>query len=275
MLREVIFILGFFIVSYNAFSYPDEEFFSLERKMKGVKMITEKKHNLKTVSYFNREGFLLREINYYKNNIRSDYKYEYSISDTLLEIRSINNDTEKYNTYKYYYNSLRQCYRFECYFFGDSLGVPFWLCDNFIYKNNQLQSYDIHEPNRNKDLYEKMIEITPEGSLFYYTYRTLFERVIYTYNENIQIKQVYLICADTAVINMTRYSIYQNDKLIDYIHENSEGAGAFMDVPCWNRKCDKVHIRVSYFDKQGNWKKSHFIQEKGKKFRSKRKIEYW
>jgi hypothetical protein len=258
MLRKYIFIGFFLVLSFNAFpNFEIEEFFSLEREMRGVKMITENLFSKwKTVSYFDREGLLLRKINYYKNKMRADYRYEYSISDTLLEIKekehlNINNNPEWYIVSKYYYNHLKQCYKRETYSSSGSSGGA----KNFIYRDEQLYSYEVH------------------SSL----YRGFFYKYVYDYDGNQRTEQMYEVSGDLVSSDGCKStSIYQNGKLVDLIHECDDEHGAFTGVVCWSsEKMNKVHIRYSNFDKRRNWTKSYFITEKGRVFRSKRKIGYW
>lgn len=264
MFRKNIYIWFFLAMSFNAFAnITDEEFFVLEREMRGVKMITENSFSKwKTVLFFDREGFLLRKINYYKNKMRADYRYEYSISDTLLEIKekehlNINNNPEGYTVYKYYYNPMKQCHRFEIYISSRGLENLFVFGDNFKYKENQLQSYERCTYGMN---------------------RTEFvTKYVYIYDDNQRTEQRYEISGDLVFSDGCKStSIYQNGKLVNYIHECDGEHGAFTGVVSWSKeKMNKVHIRYSNFDRRGNWTRSHFVTEKGKVFRSKRKIEYW
>jgi hypothetical protein len=264
MLRKQIFIIIFLTLSFDALSYLDyKDFFSLEREMRGVKKITEKgRFKSKTVFYFDKEGFLLREINYHKNKIWADFRYEYSISDTLLEIKSkeyrnINNEPESYSIHKYYYNSLKQCHRVE-FFSSKNLESPFVWKKNFIYKDNKLQSFD-HYIN---------IDI----------FANCWDKYIYVYEDN-QKTELYYTYEDSVLVDNAPFkitSIYNNGKLTDCISEQSAGRIHIVSgIGSFNSPGNKEHIRYSNFDKRGNWTKSYFITEKGKVFRSKRKIEYW
>lgn len=263
MLRKFAFVVFFFIVSLNAFAYiEDEDFFTLKRNMRGVKVVTEKNFSKwKTVSFFRDDGFMLQKINYYKNEMRADYRYEYSMSDTLLEIkekdyRNINNNKEGYTVRKYYYNHLKQCYRYEIYSSLESLEKPFVIGDNFIYKDGRLQSYERRYPNWSE------IEI---------------DKIIYHYDGDQQTIQKYYVTKDSvSVVDAKTLLIYLNNKLVDYIVESSNEGDIFTGVVCWSdKKMNKMHIRYSDFDKYENWTESYFITQKGKVFRSKRKIEYW
>jgi hypothetical protein len=248
-------------MGFNAFAYFDyDDFFSFDREMRGVKIITEKSFSKwKTVSFFDDKGFLLRKVNYYKNEIRADYRYEYSISDTLLEIKlkeyqNINNNPEEYFAHKYYYNLSKQCHRFEVYSSLRDLEKPFVWGDNFIYQDNQFQSYERHT----------------------YTNETEFTQIVYNYEENQRTEQWYYILEDSIVKEKcVSISLYQGGKLIDFIRKCTDGQSIVSGEVCWDKDCNKVHIQYSNFDKRGNWTKSYFITEKGKVFRSTREIEYW
>jgi hypothetical protein len=263
MIRIYICIGFFLTISFNAFSYFDnEDFFSFNRETQGIKKITEYSKiivrvitfpkRVKIVSSFDEKGFLLRKTHYYKNKIQVDYDYEYSISDTLLVIRGKyqypNDKTEGYIVYKYYYNSLKQCYRFEV-FFSPNLSAPAVFGDNFTYKNNQIQSYEWHN-----------------------NYYTTIYKYFYANNGAQQIKKSYSVSGDSICVDndWSNISIYENGKLTNFIRD-----GGVFGEPCWDETLMKVHIRFSNFDKQGNWTRSYYLTEKGKVFRSKREIEYW
>jgi len=271
MIRKYICIGFFLAISFNAFSYFDyEDFFSLDRETRGIKKMTEYQRNIakfvpffnrvKVVSFFDEEGFLLRETRYRKNNKNKMYvehEYEYSVSDTLLVIkekyRYPNDGTEGFIIYKHYYNSLKQCYRFEI-FFPKDLDTPAVFGDNFIYEDNQIQSY--------------------EWSNFFDT--TIY-KYFYTNDGNQITKKDYFACGDSICGGCDDILIYKNGKLTDFIQDGSNvsGTGTFVGVPCWDKTLSKVHIRYSNFDKRGNWTRSYYLTERGKFFRSKRKIEYW
>ena len=266
VMRQNIFIWFFLAMSFNAFAnISDGKFFFLEREIHGVKMITEKSFSKwKTVSYFDREGFLLRKTNYYKNKTRADYRYEYSISDSLLEIKekehlNINNNPEGYIVYKYYYNPMKQRHRFEVYSSarGLDLDEPLVFGDNFVYEDGLLVSYT----EATEQQYSNGIS----------------QKIVYAYNEKKQKSQK----MNTSGAYTTFYSYLYNisGQLTDFIHEvvNSDNELVVLSgvVVYSKNNTNKSHIRYSNFDKRGNWKKSHFVTEKSKLFRSKRKIEYW
>lgn len=260
MLRKQIFICIFFAVSFNALAQiAVEDFFSPYKKNRGVKMITEDSFSKwKNTSYFNEEGLLLRKVNFFKNKIRADYRYEYSLSDTLFVIKekeyhNLNNDKENHVIYKFYYNHLRKCYRAEVYLSRD-LENPARTYVNFIYQDTLLQSYETYSFSRKED-----------G----------FNKIVYVYDSNQRVEQWHSVYGDSVFTDGCKsISIFQNEKLTDLIQICDEG-GIISGEVCWNSKMNKVHIRFSTFDKRENWERSYFVTERGKVFRSKRKIEYW
>jgi len=260
MLRKHIYTCIFFVMSFNTFAQiAIEDFFSLDKKILGIKMITENSFSKwKTVSYFDDKDFLLRKVKLYKNKIRADYRYEYSSSDTLLIIKekeylNINNNPESNIIYKVYYNHLRQCYRVEIYLSKD-LENPSRIADNFIYQDNLLRSYETYSTRLTEDR---------------------FDRIVYVYDCNQKTEQRYSVYGDSVSTEGCKStSIFQNEKLTDLIQKCDEG-GIISGEVCWNSSMNKVHIRYSNFDLHENWKRSYFITERGKVFRSKRKIEYW
>jgi len=271
MLYKNIFICFFLAMSINALAnITDEDFFVLEREMRGVEKITEQTRNnqVKNISFFDKEGFLLRKISYHRNSIKVDERYEYSISDSLLEIkmqvyRYLNISPEETHTVrKFYYNILKQCYRTETYSSSMNIEVPSGWSTNFIYIDNQLQSYET------------------------YSDTTLQMKTTYTYSENQTIKRTdhyydIIVPVDDSITFVSKSgvstvfltSFYENGKLTDEIHV---GEDAIVGIIWYSaNEQNKSHIRFSNFDKRGNWTKSHFITEKGRVLRSKKKIEYW
>jgi hypothetical protein len=240
----------------------------------GIKKITEKSFSKWTTVYlYDSMGFLIQQLNYYKNRPRADYRHEYTITDSLTtrkqeEYLNIDNNKNRHFTvYKYYYNFQKLC-KMEIYLSSDNLSVPSVLADNFIYRDDLLQSY--------------------ERGRFPYTDEDPPDKIQHIYNEEKQITQK-LICSDISLIvalhspdfafkDTTFYSFIYDEggKISDYVIRSSDKESTFTGVYCWNDvEMNKVHIRYSNFDKRGNWTVSYFITEKGKKFRSKREIEYW
>jgi hypothetical protein len=238
-----------------------------------IKKITEKSFSRwKTIYLYDSTFFLIRQLNYYKNQPRADYRHEYTIIDSMTvrktkEHLNINNNKESHTVYKYYYNFRKLC-KMEIYLSSDSLSVPSILADNFIYHDSLLQSY--------------------ERGRFPHTKKDPPDKILYIYNDAKQmIKE--LICNDISPIvalhspdfaskDTLSHSFIYNEKgqLTDCIIETSDKRGAFTGIVCWsNSTMYKAHFRYTDFDKHGNWTKSYFITERGKVFRSRRKIEYW
>jgi hypothetical protein len=268
-------IVLFFIGIIKCFSQDEiNEFIHLHNyRNPGIKNITETSFSQwKTVYLYDTTGFLLQHLDFYKNEPRGDYRYEYLTTDTVLlrkekEYLNINNNKEHYTVHKYYYNSGGLCEKLEIYF-SDLLLSPSILIDNIIYKDSLLRSYE-------------------RGS-FPRTRENPSDKRMYIYNEKKQITQI-LYCIDVSSVvsqyspdfaskDTTFYSFIYNKegKLTDYITESGDKKSVFTGVICWsNSMLYKTHIRYTDFDKQGNWRKSYFMTEKGKIFRSKRKIEYY
>lgn len=247
--------MGFF---YSSYAFDDDTFYCKNLEHKGIKKITEKIHDKwEVISFFDEKGYLLREINFYKKEIRSDYKYDYVVTDTLLEIRRIDTISKDMNKQKkidkYYYTSLGQCYKRRVYFSSSDNPSHFW--DNFVYENGVLVNY--------------------EESTDWQKRNDISNKVLYKYSEKKQKLQKTEIRneADTTFYS---YVYNQSGQLTDYIQESNNNEVAYSGVVVWsNNKMNKIHIRFSNFDKCGSWTESYFITERGKVFRSKRKIEYW
>lgn len=224
-----------FALALNTFAQiADEDFFSIDRELRGVKKITETKlSRWRNISYYDKEGFIMRQVNKFKNKDRSDYRYTYSINDSLIEIKyeeilNINNEAKDYLIHKYYYNSQKQNIKFEVYS-SRNLLAPFVAGDNFIYNDKKIQSYDRHIDHSKKDGY--------------------LSRYIYIYSGNSCTKQIYDVYEDSISTDDCKItSIYQDGKLTDIIHECDDNQGMFMGVICWSdSEMNKSHIHIYRF----------------------------
>lgn len=237
---------------YSSYASNDDVFYYKNLEHKGIKTLTEKTcDKWEVISFFDEKGYLLREINIYKKEIQSDYKYIYAVADTLLEIKRIDivskdvNKRERID--RYYYTSSGRCYKFRMFF--SEPDNPYHFEDNFVYENGMLVSY-----TKGKEGKTKIVRKYDEK-----------KRKI----QEIEIR-------DKTDTTFYSYVYNQSEQLTDYIQESNNDEVIYSDVPPWsNKKMNKVHIRYSNIDKRGNWTKSYFITERGKVFRSERKIEYW
>jgi hypothetical protein len=245
----LLFLMGF---SYFSYAFDDDIFYYKKLEHKGIKKTVRKTHDKwEVVSFFDEKGYVLRAINFYKKEIRSDCTYEYTITDTLLEIKridAIGKDVRKQKKIdRYYYTSLGHCYKYKVYF--SESDTPSHYEHNFMFENGLLVSYT-------------------QGKIGAIKF-------VYKYNEKKQKVQKLEIRNETDT-TFYSYAYNQLGQLTDCIQESNDNEVIYSDVVVWsNKKMNKIHIRYSNFDKHGNWTKSYFITEKGKKFRSKRKIEYY
>jgi hypothetical protein len=245
----ILVLIGFF---YSFHTFDNDAFYYKNLEHKGIKKITEKTHNKwEAISFFDEKGYLFHEINFYKKEIRSDYKYDYIVTDTVLEIRRIDTINKEVNKQekidRYYYTSLGQCYKHISYFSNSN--NSFHYEDNFIFEDGLLVSYT-------------------QGNIG-------AVKIIYKYNEKKQRIQEMEIRNQT---DTTFYSYVYNKlgELTDFIQKSNNNEVVYSDGAVWScNKRNKIHIRFSNFDKQGNWTRSYYLTEKGKVFRSKREIEYW
>ena len=130
-----------------------------------VKQITETtflKH--KNVSLYDKQGFLLQETSYPTNGDFLKRTYEYIHTNTLLivniqEYQDTNNEkTIKRFTYKHFYNPEKQCCQIK--YYSSDTTSPVVQYDNFIYKDNLLQSYERKRfPFASKDIPDKVIYV--------------------------------------------------------------------------------------------------------------------
>ncbi len=241
--------MGFLLSSYT---HTEDNFYLKKLHLTEIKTTKTKTHDKwEVISFFDEKGFLLRETNFYKKEIKSDYTYEYTIADTLLEIKrvdAIGKDVKKQKKIdRYYYSSLGQCYKYRVYF-GDC-DNPTHYEDNFIFEDGLLTGYS----------QGKM------GAV----------KISLKYNEKKQKTQKMEIRNKTDT-TLNTYVYNQLGLLTDHIMESNNNAVVYSGVVVWsNEKVNKVHIQFSGFDKRGNWTRSYFLTERGKVFRSKREIEYW
>lgn len=220
----------------------------------GIKRTTERTFNSwGVISYFDREGNIERQINIFRNEVRSDYKFEYIVSDTLLEIRRLNtigNRSDSLRIDRHYFTSSGHRYKRRV-FLSSNPDNPALSSDNFVYENELLVSYT-------------------QG-------RNQATKVVYKYNEKRQLVQRILTTDGWTTFFTYRYN--QLGQLTDIIQEvvnSDDDIAVLTGVVVWSsEKTNKVHIRYSNFDRRGNWRRSHFITERGRVLRSRRSIEYW
>jgi len=252
----ILFSMGFFSSSY---AFDNDIFYYKNIEHKGVKKIKKKTYDgWEVISFFDEKGYLLHEINFYKKEIRSDYKYDYIATDTLLEIRRIDTIEKDVNRQKkfdrYYYTSLGQCYKHRVYF-SRSDSPSYWE-DNFVFENNGvLVSYEeATDWQKRNDISNKIV----------HEYNTKKQKV-----RKLEIRNE----IDTTFYS---YEYNQSGQLTDCVQESNNNETVYSGVVVWSdEKKNKVHVHFSNFDKRGNWTKSYFITERGSVFRSERKIEYW
>ncbi len=266
-MKKILFIIGLFFVSVIfAYSQNDiDEYINIHNNEKtiGIKKITTKKSRFigESVFVYDEDGFLLQQLYYIDKKLDGDFRYEYVQSDTLLQVKMknyVNNTNNNYILYVYHYFENNQCNSFNIYHSAESLEVPSTVGYNFIYKNKMLKSYE-------RALYPKREDFPPDKITFFY-------------NEKGQVRQCSYVTEYNNTVDTTLHSYFydENNHLTDYVIKNNDEKTIFTGVVCWSdAMMNKVHIRYSNFDKQGNWTKSYFVTEKGKVFRSRRKIEYW
>jgi len=244
-----LFFVIFFYSLYAQYDFDNGhvDFYSKILEHKGIKKITERTFtHWKAISYFDREGYVLHETNVFKKEMRSDYRFSYTVTDSLAEIRRVdridlNNDGDTLRIERYYYDSSNRCYQYRVYS-SEQDTSRYASRNNFVYEAGMLISYDknILKYNEKKQKVSRL-EVTGYTDSTFYTYM---------YN--------------------------QSGQLTDFIKESHDNTIWYADAPSWsNTRNNKIHIRYSNFDNHGNWTRSYFITEKRKIFYSKRKIKYW
>ena len=237
--------------SSNIFDNFQIDFYSIIQEYKGIKKITKRTTlGWEVLSYFDKKGYVLHQTHAYKNELRSDFIFSFTVTDTLAEIRRVNKidinrrgDTLRIE--RYYYDSSGQCYQFMMSSSDqDTSRYPFR--GNFIYEDRMLISYT-------------------QGS----------RKNTCTYNEEKQLTGR----LEISINNDTTFYTYlynPHGQLTDFIKESPDTTVFFSEAPFWNKtRGNKIHIRFANFDCHGNWTKSYFITEKEMLLNEERKIEYW
>jgi len=240
----------FYTFDYDFFFYSKSW---VHKDLKKITEITGKKKDGKIISSFNNEGYLLQEVYFVEDEIRADYKSNYIVTDTLLEIETISND--KVTTRQYYYTSSGQCYKYRAHSLGSE--KPVYTADSFTYKNGVLVGYI-------------------KGYTNSYIKSILETKVICKYNDKKQKIHEISIFRNDADTTFYTYAYNRFGQLTDYIQESKREDVAYSGTVVWSkRRKNKIHIRFSNFDECGNWTKSYYMTSRGKVFRSERMIEYW
>jgi len=240
---------------------------SLDNKNKNVSEITERLSGKRILghfsrwtykSFFNNDGYIIRQINFYNNKQRADFRYNYFFSDSALIIASfLYSDTTDCLHFNYYFDSLGKYNLFEIYSIRN-LDFPFMIGNEFAYKNNLLLSYNINT-----------INIKGEPSSI--------DTIKFQYDSLGRINRRSIISNIENVISTENFTFFYDvhGRLTDYIQESSDSVGIYLGGVVWSEEREnKVHFRFSNFDKYDNWRKSYYVTEKGEIFRSKRKIMY-
>ncbi|MDR2149002.1 MAG: hypothetical protein LBE91_21385 [Tannerella sp.] len=257
-MKAGIFITLFFLGIFNSIHAFDFTHYFLyppfPEEYKGIKKITEKSSShWKSISFFDETGHLLRQTHAYRKEMMSDFRFNYTVTDTLIEIRRLNTiyinyDSEKLRIYQYLYNASNQCSKHRVCFSNLENPVNFNFRDfrdNFVYKDEMLISCII---GGNQYIYE-------------YNGKKQIERILEIYNKT-----------DTTFFI---YMYNESGQLTDCIQESNNAEAIYADAPPWSEtRSNKIHIRFADFDRRGNWRKSYFITEKRIILKSKRRIQY-
>jgi len=224
----ILFLVGIF---HSSYAFDENIFHDKKLEHKEIRKITEETHNKwESVSFFDEDGYLLHKINSYKKEVRSDYKYDYVITDILLEIRETNtigiDVNEQKKTDKYFYDSLGQCYKYREYY--SDFDNPSFFGDNFVYENGMLISYtkaNFWQKNNNKPT-----------------------KVTFEYNEKKQKIRKIEVANETDTTFFT-YKYNQSGQLTDYIQESNSNDVVYSGVVAWsNEKLNKIpKIRSRFF----------------------------
>lgn len=114
---------------------------------------------------------------------------------------------------------------------------------------------------------------------------TNIARKLFIESGNKSITSKYQITKDTVIRDIFyddkhiehQCYVYDNDKLTSETKIITDTTAVIADVIPWSKKRQYAYtIKYDKFDKHGNWTRSYYVQENGRrKFRSKRKITYY
>lgn len=215
-----------------------------------IEKIEETRYNDWTIcTIFNSESYLTQKISYHKKKKKSDCKYTYSFSDSLITVNSVdtleNESVKRKSTARYYYNILGQMSKYR---FGSSDLVN-------------------HPENRDNFVYNNGILSFTKGAM---------GKIDFKYIYNGRQLLLKLEIRDQKDTTFYHFQYDQLGQLTDEVMESKSTEVCYSDVVVWsNERPNKVHIKYSNFDKNGNWTKSFFVTKKGLKYRSRRYIEYF
>ena len=241
--------------SFESMIYPTSE------KVEHVKEIREMTpQKWTTYRYYDKNGLLIRQTNYYKKQKRADYRFEYRITDSLLIIKEISDDST-YFIKKLHYTPIGQVSKYEI-FSNEDMENPFVLAYNFFYRDGLLYSFDwssaspdtIFPPRKTECFYNhkrQMVRKQETEQYFFKDSQPEFETTSYMYKYD------------------------SKGYLTDEYVETSDKESVFLGMPRWSKEqSNKYHLLFSDYDKYGQWRTSYYLTKKSKLFRSDRKIKY-
>lgn len=220
----------------------------------GIRKISTTTHDKWCIVYhFDRRGSLIREQSFYKGKLKSDYTYDYRIMDSVV-VTSITDMSAPYpklvKKYEDYFSPSGKCYKRRVYMNG-SATVSLYI-DNFVYDGDLLISYE-----------EATAWQKENGNV---------SKVNCYYNKK---KQKILETKSFNGTDSVFYSYNKMGQLTDEIRKSDSLSVLSGIIPYADSELNKVQLTYSNFDNKGNWTKSYYATQEGKKMRSKRKIEYW
>lgn len=197
--------------------------------------------------YFYENGNLLRQINYYKNELRMDENYTYINGINSIKVKQNYTNKKGFSITITNFDSLKKISKSELYFSNDTIN-PVSLRNNFVYSNNgKLISYKSTHIKTNQSV---CLE-------FKYENGQLKEELLYNDCQRLTKKT-------TISYDKMGNPVFEE---IDYQDPNSVITGA---------RSERGMQRYFYvFDKRGNWTKRYFVTSRGQRFlEMKRRITY-
>ncbi len=254
-----IFLINSLLFAFCLLNYSqniEEMYFHKNSMYMGIKKITYTYNSKwKTVYFYNKQGLLERQINCFKNSKRADYHFEHTLTDTTFTIkeREDKEHEESYRICRYLYDKNGNCIKMEV-FSSNKLDIPFVVSESFIYNDDNLLLE-----------YKHNASINWKYKYFYNNKKQKIKKI--EFDDDFE---------ENAITTVFEYNnkgiIIKEDMLYEGYNLYADGKYIF---PYNQSKPMRIVYLYEDIDKHGNWKKSYYLTEKGKVFRSKRKIGYW
>lgn len=240
----------------SVYSFDIERFYTKPVSPVGYnKSFLKSSFKWRSLSEYNKDGYLTKEVNFFRGEKRSDLRYTYILNDTVLEVIEHNlvniNHKKQPTSTKYTYDEYGYCKRVD-----EKCGDGDYVCinNNFVWDKGKLISMD-----------------------YIFTPST-YSRFVYSYNkEGRKVeKKEYLYTIDSEnphkiedceYVALYRYEYDEQGRLSQESKEYIDHSAVMTDVCPWSKNAlYKYVIKYVYHGKSNLYTKSYFLTERGKKF---------